>query len=186
MSKVDRRILKTREAVTSAFIELMSEKKFEDITIQNISDRANMNRGTIYLHYVDKYDLLDKCIAAQLEELLEVCSASDQEQGSIELMDSFLPVFQYFERNYLFYSTMLVNQGTSYFHERFLHVILQGLHEEVKIDGAINKGLNKDIVIPFVGSAFVGLVEWWIKEGMPFPPQLMAEHVKILLGRHLL
>lgn len=58
MSKVDRRILKSQEAIKKAVIELMAEKSFDDITIQDISDRANVSRGTIYLHYLDKYDLL--------------------------------------------------------------------------------------------------------------------------------
>ncbi|NUU61943.1 TetR/AcrR family transcriptional regulator [Paenibacillus sp. JW14] len=47
---MDRRILKTRSAIKKAFIELMAEKKFEEITINQISERANLNRGTIYLH----------------------------------------------------------------------------------------------------------------------------------------
>ena len=60
MPKVDRRITKSQEAIKKALIELMSEKSFDDITIQDIADRANVNRGTIYLHYLDKFDLLDK------------------------------------------------------------------------------------------------------------------------------
>lgn len=59
MTKVDRRIIKTQEAIKYAFIELMSEKNLDEITMQNISDRANVGRRTIYLHYFDKYDLLD-------------------------------------------------------------------------------------------------------------------------------
>lgn len=59
MPKVDRRITKSQEAIKKALIELMSEKSFDDITIQDIADRANVNRGTIYLHYLDKFDLLD-------------------------------------------------------------------------------------------------------------------------------
>jgi AcrR family transcriptional regulator len=50
MPKVDRRILKTQESLKKAFIELMSEKNFDDITIQEIVDKANVNRGTLYLH----------------------------------------------------------------------------------------------------------------------------------------
>ena len=55
MVKVDRRVLKTQESLKKAVIELMIEKNFDDITIQDIADRANVNRGTIYLHYQDKY-----------------------------------------------------------------------------------------------------------------------------------
>jgi AcrR family transcriptional regulator len=54
---VDRRILKSQDAIQKAVIELMSEKNFDDITIQYISDRANVSRGTIYLHYTDKFYL---------------------------------------------------------------------------------------------------------------------------------
>lgn len=60
MSKVDRRITKSQEAIKIALIELMTEKSFDHITIKEISERANVNRGTIYLHYLDKFDLLEK------------------------------------------------------------------------------------------------------------------------------
>ena len=69
MAKVDRRILKTQESLKKAVIELMTEKNFDDITIQDIADRANVNRGTIYLHYQDKFDLLDKLIETHINEL---------------------------------------------------------------------------------------------------------------------
>ncbi len=68
MPKVERRIAKSQEAIKKALIELMSEKNFDDITIQDISDRANVSRGTIYLHYVDKFDLLDKLIGEHIHE----------------------------------------------------------------------------------------------------------------------
>lgn len=69
MSVKDRRILKSQEAIKNAFIELMSEKNFDQITIQNISDRANVGRRTIYHHYMDKYDLLDKIIEEHINSL---------------------------------------------------------------------------------------------------------------------
>ncbi|MDP4106901.1 MAG: helix-turn-helix domain-containing protein, partial [Bacillota bacterium] len=60
MTKVDRRVLKSQEVIKKAFIELLNEKGFDKMTIQDISDRANVNRRTVYLHYLDKFDLLDK------------------------------------------------------------------------------------------------------------------------------
>jgi AcrR family transcriptional regulator len=71
MSKVDRRITKSQESIKNAVIELMTEKRFDDITIQDISDRANVNRGTIYLHYTDKFDLLDRIIEEHINKLKE-------------------------------------------------------------------------------------------------------------------
>ena len=49
MSKVDRRILKSREAIKRALIALMSEKRFDNITIKDISDRANVGRGDQFI-----------------------------------------------------------------------------------------------------------------------------------------
>lgn len=54
MSKVDRTITKSQTVIKIAVTELMAEKSFDDITIQDIDDRANVNRETIYLHYTDK------------------------------------------------------------------------------------------------------------------------------------
>src|ERR1700730_9494733 len=78
LAKVDRRILKTQEALKKAVIELMSEKNFDDITIQDLSDRANVSRGTIYLHYLDKFDLLDKLIEEHINEMGEICESTSE------------------------------------------------------------------------------------------------------------
>lgn len=65
--KEDRRIRRTKSAIKEAFIDLLNEKEIEKITIQDITKRADINRGTFYLHFEDKYLLLDEmeneCIA---------------------------------------------------------------------------------------------------------------------------
>ena len=99
MAKLDRRILKTQESLKKAVVELMSEKGFDEITIQDIADRANVNRGTIYLHYQDKYDLLDKLIEAHLGELGEM----DEWACQLDWSEALVPYFNYFEQNYLFF-----------------------------------------------------------------------------------
>src|SRR4051794_38176514 len=101
MPKVDRRIAKSQEAIKKAVIELMSEKSFDDITIQEIADRANLNRATIYLHYMDKYDLLDKLMEEHILNLRETSEWACQK----EWVDATLIFFEYFKSNYLFFST---------------------------------------------------------------------------------
>lgn len=59
MAQQDKRVRKTREAIRRAFISLLKEKKFADITIQDIADRAQISRSTFYDHYSDKYLLLE-------------------------------------------------------------------------------------------------------------------------------
>ena len=64
--KEDRRVRKTKSAIKHAFIQLLKERGLENITVQDIADKADINRGTFYLHYEDKYllltDMEDECI----------------------------------------------------------------------------------------------------------------------------
>ena len=57
--KTDRRTLKTRRAIWDAFAELLSEKELQKITVQEIADKADVNRVTFYKHYLDVYDVYD-------------------------------------------------------------------------------------------------------------------------------
>jgi AcrR family transcriptional regulator len=181
MSKVDRRITKSQEAIKKAFTELMSEKSFDAITIRDISDRANVNRGTIYLHYMDKFDLLDKIIEEHINKLQELCQSASE----MTFKEGNFVWFEYFESNYLFFSTMLDSKGAPYFRSRFLELVVQEYKAELDITKGKNQGLSEDVILQFFGSAIVGAVEWWFKNEMPFPPHVMAEQTGILLDRNL-
>ncbi len=159
----------------------MSEKNFDDITIQDICDRANVSRGTIYLHYVDKFDLLDKLIEEHMNKLREMCESA----ADLDYKDANLPWFEYLERNYLFFSTMLASKGAPYFRNRFVEFLIEEFKDEVDTTKGKNLGLSEDVVLQFIVASYVGVVEWWIKNGMPYPPHVMAEQVGILLERNL-
>lgn len=179
MTKVDRRITKSQEAIKKALIELMSEKSFDDITIQDIADRANVNRGTIYLHYLDKFDLLDKIIAEHINNMSNFCESA----AEMDWIESTVHCMEYFESNYLFFSTMLASEGASYFRSQFLKFNIKEFKSDVDITKGKNHGQSEDVVVQFVANAYVGIVEWWLKKGMPYPPRVMAEKVGDLLER---
>jgi AcrR family transcriptional regulator len=177
MSTVDRRILRSQEAIKRAFIELMSEKNFDHITIQDIADRANVNRRTIYLHYTDKFDLLDKLIEEHINELREMCE-SDSESDDL---DGSVSWFEYFEHNYSFFSAMLASKGAPFFRSRFLDFVTEDIKNGWGITEGKFHGLSEEVILQFFGTAYVGAVEWWFKHEMPYPPHVMEEQVGILL-----
>ncbi|MCU6791837.1 TetR/AcrR family transcriptional regulator [Paenibacillus sp. WQ 127069] len=185
MSKMDRRIRKSQEAMKTAVIELMIEKNFDQITIQDISDRADVSRRTIYLHYTDKFDLLDKLIEEHIDELRELC---DSAGNDADYMEAVLLWFKYFESHYLFFSAMLASKGGSFFRNRFLEFFLQELKKkENDMPEGNNQGLTdgEDIDIQFLGAAIVGVMEWWFKNGKPHAPSFMAQRLGSLLERNL-
>jgi AcrR family transcriptional regulator len=180
MANVDRRVLKSQEAIKNAVLELMAEKNFDDITIRDISDRANVNRGTIYLHYMDKYDLLDKIIEEHINNLRELC----QSAAEMTFKEGNYIWFDYFADNHLFFSIMLNTKSAAFFRIRFLDLVVQEYKVEVDVSEGKNQNLSEDIILQFFGAAVVGTVEWWFRNGMPIPPRVIAEQTGTLLDRN--
>ncbi|MGX8700907.1 TetR/AcrR family transcriptional regulator [Caproiciproducens sp.] len=74
--KTDLRVIKTEKAIKKAFLELMREEGFSNVTVKKIIERAEINRGTFYIHYADKYDLLNKMEDELLSSLIEITKAA--------------------------------------------------------------------------------------------------------------
>lgn len=176
MSKVDRRIIKTQEAIKKAVLELMSEKNFDEITIQDISDRADVSRKTIYLHYTDKFDLLDKFMEGYINQLRKISETACE----LEWMPATQICFEYLESNYIFFSTMLANRGAPYFRSRFLEYQIEAFKNELRKTNEKHSEVSEEVIVHFVASAYVGVVEWWLTNGMPYPPRVMAEQMGTL------
>lgn len=68
-TNIDRRILKSQKAIQNAFLEMLLKDGFDMITIKELTEKADISRKTFYLHYVDKYDLLNAVVNKHLEEL---------------------------------------------------------------------------------------------------------------------
>ncbi|WP_411347924.1 TetR family transcriptional regulator [Paenibacillus sp. WLX2291] len=66
----DPRVIRTRQLIHQAFVELLQTKEFNEITVSDITRRATINRVTFYTHYTDKYELLEYMISTQLIQLL--------------------------------------------------------------------------------------------------------------------
>ncbi|CAG7644850.1 TetR/AcrR family transcriptional regulator [Paenibacillus allorhizosphaerae] len=67
----DRRIGRSQKMLKQAFTDLMREKGFPSITIQDITDRADVNRSTFYAHFPDKYALLETAVREKFQRILE-------------------------------------------------------------------------------------------------------------------
>ena len=75
----DRRARRSRKMLKESLLDLMRKKPFSDISVRDVTDRADMNRGTFYLHYAGTVDLLKSLEADLLEELQALVDAHMQE-----------------------------------------------------------------------------------------------------------
>lgn len=179
MVKVDRRVIKTRESINKAFIKLLSEKSFESITINDIANSADINRGTLYLHFNDKYDLMEKVIENHLKGLTDSCTLKKNSKTITYNENPLMPILEYFEENYLFYYTMLNNGYGQCFRKKLIQVITNGMNE-MYVEG-INPKADKEISTQFIANAIVGTIEWWIKNKMHISSIKLSEDMWYLL-----
>lgn len=66
--------MKTRRNIEEAFLRLLRDRRFNQITVQDIADEALVNKGTFYRHYHDKYDLADQLKRERIQTFGEVVS----------------------------------------------------------------------------------------------------------------
>ncbi|WP_052350441.1 TetR/AcrR family transcriptional regulator [Paenibacillus gorillae] len=170
--RIDRRTIKTRTAINKAFLELFYKKDLELITINEIADLADLNRATIYLHYNDKYDLLDKLIEGHLNKLISFCDTD----GQTPLRSEFLLIFEYIAEQFLFFSAMLNTSRATVFRSRLMKFIFDNMKSKLE-DGGSDTWIDNELRAQFIASAFIGMLEWWVQHQMPHPPEYMAEQL---------
>ena len=69
--KLDPRVKRTRRLILQAFGDLLAEKSFDAVSVQDVTDRAQINRATFYAHFQDKYELLDYWVSQMFRREIE-------------------------------------------------------------------------------------------------------------------
>ncbi len=176
---LDPRVRRTRQLLHDALIELIPEKGYNDITIQDITDRATLNRATFYLHYRDKHDLLLQTTENLMNELkaeygdIVVTEVGLSHEATLHTN---IKTFEHFQRYADFYQAMLGFRGSIDF-ALHLQETLQTLTTS-RFKSAFGtlpeEPVPTEIVFRYASSAQVGIIHWWLENDMPFTPDEMA------------
>jgi AcrR family transcriptional regulator len=176
---LDPRVRRTRQLLRNALIELIPEMGYENIRIQDITDRATLNRATFYLHYRDKQDLLDRGFDEIWEELTAENPLPVEMGGHLSLEGTRLTVlsdFKHLSKHADFYRAMIGDHGTAHFIHRMQdHVYTTTKKRLQDVLGELpDSSPPVDMVLHYIASAYIGLMHWWLKQDMPYPPEQMA------------
>ena len=168
--KQDRRSQRTRQLVTSAMLGLLAEKGYEAITIQDILDRSGVGRSTFYGHYFDKEDVH----ASMMEQMLEGMAQQLSERNAEEI----LPSLELFQHIYQDRPHFLAVAGSGPAGERLwesMQTALSKIIEPALV--TVSRGKSSSVPLPVMSSylagAFLNLLKWWVKAGMPYSPEEM-------------
>ncbi|NMB54945.1 MAG: TetR/AcrR family transcriptional regulator [Leptolinea sp.] len=177
----DRRVLRTREAIRDAMIDLIEERGFEAISIKDIADRANINRGTFYLHFHDKYDLLDQTEKEIIENLREILKDAgglniDAYSQSDEPIPVMVSLFVYIKEQSRLMHAILGLKANPNFQNRVKTAIEKNIFDW----GIFTQKKMADLLVPgeylvaYVAAAHMGVMQAWLERGCRESPEQMA------------
>lgn len=184
----DRRIQKSKNSIIKAFIDLIHEKDLGEITVNDIAKKSNINRGTFYLNYRDKFDLFEKYVDELLNELIATIEISNQEKEKIKngIRDNepYIQFFNHFQKHDHFYKAMFSYKGGPYFYIRFIEVLKEHFFQGFKKLDVCEEHLKvkKEFLIQFIVHALFGIIDYWLKNNMSESPEKMGEQLNILLS----
>lgn len=176
MDKVDRRVRRTRALLGQALRDLILEKPYDSITIQDITDRADLNRATFYLHYASKEELLMDSLEQQFDALVEQMEAEKNGRPLWENTATIRIIFEYVAENAALFKVLLGPQGQGYVMHRVLNYIAQVDEEEMAAAfGEDALPIPNVILARYFAGALFALISWWLEQDMPYSPTYMAE-----------
>jgi AcrR family transcriptional regulator len=187
--KEDRRVRRTRQRLFDALIELILEKGFDAVTVQDVLDRADVGRSTFYAHFTDKYDLLHSGHEQLQRALAEArrSAARDASPGASPRLACALVFFQLAQQFAGLYRALMGGPSGTRFRDGFPRRIADVVREELgpQLTGAWGRGVPHEVAVQFAANALTGLIRWWLEAGMPGTAEEMDHLFHELLLRGL-
>ncbi|MBA3531906.1 MAG: TetR family transcriptional regulator [Ardenticatenales bacterium] len=181
--EMDLRVRRTRLALRNALLSLIEEKGFDSIIVQEIADRAMINRGTFYKHYRDKYDLLEQTMQELLSELSAPVATLLQVPEDQAVLDALVHWLEQVARYASFYRMMLGRSGNAAFAAHLLRYLETIVAEEYRRQRIKQRPgtLEESINLRFIAAGFLGVTAWWLEQKQPLPVRDVATQLHALL-----
>lgn len=170
--KADRRSQRTHRLVSAAFGELLGEKPYEKILVQDILDRAGIGRTTFYAHYFDKEDVLNNIIELELEMLTRQIANAAARQRVMPSLELFEHVY-HAENQQL--RVLMQSRAGEFLWEALQAALCRAIEPALCTLCADKRSpsIPLPVVSEYLAGAFLTLFKWWIAADMPYPPEQM-------------
>lgn len=185
-NRFERRKQETRRKLKNAAIELILEKGYDAVSVQDITDRADLGRGTFYVHYADKEDIVWKV-------LYEGFAHFDQEmmnnRANLTPLEceyrTWLLIFEYAAQNRDLYRVMLGGKGSALLTQRVQSYLAAGIEQQIKTQRFFEQiAKPPEYVAQFVTGALMRLAIWWLETPNDYTPEQMATMFYEMIYRH--
>jgi AcrR family transcriptional regulator len=185
---IDRRVQKTRKLLLDSLINLILEKGYEEVSIQEIIDRANVGRSTFYAHFENKEQLLfsghDQLTQSLLQKKHKVADNSVHPSASPgEKSDFFKELYQHAADNHTLAKAMLGKGGGNLIIEKVKAILIGHFQQKAQRQHLDHKKI--DLFAAAFASSVVGMLSHWLESNLPFPVDYMKEKSYKILDNFL-
>ena len=174
----DRRSQRTRDLISGALNRLMLEKHYDQITVQDIIERANVGRSTFYAHFQDK----DALLATQLEQVLDHLGQAGLPGADPAALSQFVSgLFRHVQQNQRLMAAFRLGSGPD-LPFRNAQALLYTTFEKYLAALPAGRGPAPPrpapplpLVANFLAGSLITMLRWWLDNNLPYPPERMAE-----------
>lgn len=186
--KTDLRVIRTKKMIIDAFVDLSKTKEYEDITIQDIADKAMINRATFYAHFKDKQDLYEQILDVPIKAFADILDTEKLASGNtvkLKKLERILTkIFQVIQENRPFFSSITDGTATIQFRQKLIKLLYDRYEEIFKRLKITENDIEVpiDFIVQYMTSIFLGTVHWLVNYDNDFNPGHMARLVIKLVG----
>lgn len=174
----DRRVQKTQKLLQEALVSLIRGRDYDSIAIKEILDRANVGRSTFYTHFRDKEELFVSVIHEMLRSVQPAQVPSSAKRYERILWFS-LPIFQYHDRHRREPGVKIGVRGRTILHEHLREALTELIADDARREFRIwhknGSNLPPSLLVHYVTSTFILVLNWWLENESPLSPEKINE-----------
>lgn len=181
-SSNNRSVRKTKKILTNNLITLLKKKPINQISVKELTDLCDLNRGTFYLHYKDIYDMiecLENEIIEDLHKILNDCKLNRP-------LDLLVPLFSYIYENRDLTMVLIGEHGDISFSSKLIEIVKIYCFDTWKKEFKINDDEIYEIYFKFITSGFLGVCDMWHNSSFNIQPHKLAILVDEIISSGIL
>ena len=178
----DRRSRRSRRLLKEGLLALMQEKRFSDITVRDITERMDLNRGTFYLHYPDTTALLQSVetdMLAEAQALIDAHMAQTREERTLRPV--FEPILGYVVEHREVCTILFENNEVSQFAEHLQQLIHRNGTEVIRAWFQPMDDQQLSYLLRFITYGLIGLIREWFQKNMDLPKEELLVTAEFLV-----
>ena len=175
--RLDRRVQRTRKLLRESIMALILEEGYDAISIQDITDHANLGRATFYLHFKDKDELLLDVMNQFMADFLEQVPQFSTSQWRLEDTKTIARLFDFAAEHYDLYRIMIIGSGgitaSRQLHQTIAENIKTSIQNEID-ELILEPAVPVDFIANYYAGSLLTTIYWWLDSDLPYSVEEMA------------